>query len=209
MRKIAIVFTLIIGCCQLAIAQYDPQAKEILDRVSNKYSKMNAFKANFVNTLENKEAGVDEEYTGTIHIKDDLFKLEMGSNIIYFDGKLMRQYDSDLLEYQIRVPDAEIESLNLSSVLNLYKDGYKYRIREQNADGYLIELVPEDKTKSFFKILMDFSTKFDVKSFTYFEKNGNLVATKVQEFQEKPNLTKDFFNFFKANLEVVDSVDLR
>ncbi len=209
MRKFAIVFTLIIGCCQLAMAQYDPAAKDILDRVSNKYSKMNAFTANFINTLENEEAGVDEEYNGTIHIKDDLFKLEMGSNIIFFDGKLMRQYDADLQEYTIRIPDAEITSLNLSTVLNLYKDGYKYRIREQNADGYLIELVPEDKTKSFFKILMDFSTDFDVKSFTYFEKNGNLVATKVQKFEEKPNLQKGFFNFFKANLEVIDSVDLR
>lgn len=209
MRKIAIVFTLIIGCCQFAMAQYDPQAKEILDQVSNKYSKMNAFTANFVNTLENKEAGVDEEYTGVIHIKDDLFKLEMGSDIIFFDGKLIRQYDSDLQEYSIRIPDAEIESLNLSSVLNLYKDGYKYRIREQNAAGYLIELVPEDKTKSFFKILMDFTTNFDVKSFTYFEKNGNLVSTKVEKFEERPNLTKNFFNFFKANLEVIDSVDLR
>lgn len=209
MKKIAIVFTLIICCCQVAMAQYDPQAKEILDRVSNKYSKMNGFKADFVNTLENKEAGVDEEYLGTIHVKNDLFKLEMGANIIFFDGKLIRQYDSDLQEYTIRIPDAEIESLNLSTVLNLYKDGYKYRIREQNADGYLIELVPEDRTKSFHKILMDFTTNFDVRSFTYFEKNGNLVSTSVKEFQEKPDLQKSFFDFFKANLEVIDSVDLR
>lgn len=209
MKNIAIVFTLIMCCCQVVMAQYDPQAKEILDQVSNKYSKMNGFTANFVNTLENKEAGVDEEYTGTIHIKDDLFKLEMGANIIYFDGKLIRQYDSDLQEYTIRIPDAEVESLNLATVLNLYKDGYKYRMREQNADGYLIELVPEDRTKSFHKIVMDFNAKFDVKSFTYFEKNGNLVSTIVKEFQEKPNLQNSFFDFFKANLEVQDSVDLR
>jgi len=209
MKKIATLFTLFICCCQVATAQFDPQAKEILDRVSTKYGKMNAFKANFINKIENKEAAVDEEYSGIVHIKDDLFRLESDTKIIYYDGSLIREYDSDLQEYSIRVPDADIESLNLTSILNLYKDGYKYRVREQNATGYVIELVPQDQTKSFHKILMKFSNNFDVKSFTYFEKNGNLVSTIVETFEEKPNLTKGFFNFFKANLEVIDSVDLR
>lgn len=209
MKKIAIVITLILGFGHIAFAQYDPAAKEILDRVSNKYSKMNAFRADFINKLENKEAGVDEEYGGIIYIKDDLFKVELGSEIIFFDGAIIRQYDSDLQEYSIRLPETDMESFKLSSVLNLYKDGYKYRIREQSADGYVIELVPEDKNKSFFKIVMDFSKNYDIKSFTYFEKSGNLVSTIVQDLEEKPDLTRGYFDFFKANLEVIDSVDMR
>ncbi|MGB3467853.1 MAG: outer membrane lipoprotein carrier protein LolA [Cyclobacteriaceae bacterium] len=209
MRKIAIVITLILGFGHFASAQYDPAAKEILDRVSNKYSNMNAFKADFVNKMENKEAGVDEEYGGIIYIKDDLFKVEMGSEIIYFDGAIIRQYDSDLQEYSIRIPEADMDSYKLSSVLELYKDGYKYRIREQNADGYIIELVPEDTNKSFHKLVMDFSKDYYIKSITYFEKNGNLISTIVKKTEEKPELTRSYFDFFKANLEVIDSVDMR
>ena len=210
MKKIAIVLTLLLVCGQFAMAQYDPQAKDILDRVSSKYSKIKAFKATFVNKLENEAAGVDEEYEGIVYIKDDLFKLEIDTRAIFFDGKLIRDYDGDTQEYSIRDPDPEVESLNLTTVLNLYKEGYKYRVREQNANGYVIELIPVDvESKSFNKILMNFSTTYDVKSFTYFEKKGNLVTTLVKEFEVMPELSRSFFNLYQAKLEVLDSIDLR
>ncbi len=212
MKKILFVVSLamILGLIsQSSFAQKDPQAKEILDRVSNKYSKMNAFKADFVYKLENSEAGIDEEMQGLIHIKDDQFKLELLNKIIFFDGDLIREYDNDFQEYTIKEYDSETEEVNLSSVLNLYKEGFKYRIREQTAEGYFIELVPEDGDKSFFKIIMEVNNKFEVNSFTYFEKNGNLVSTLVKNFEEQPNLQLSFFDFFQANLEVIDSVDMR
>jgi len=55
MKKTVILLSLILilGCITVpASAQYDPQAKEILDRVNNKYSKMNAIKADFIYKLE-------------------------------------------------------------------------------------------------------------------------------------------------------------
>ncbi len=208
MRRFYILGLILMSFCFDGVAQYDPQAKEILDRVSNKYSKMNAFKADFNYKLENKEADINEKMKGTIYIKDDQFKLELLSKIIFFDGDLIREYDSDFEEYTIREYDSEEEEINLSSVMDLYKDGFKYYVREQNADGYVIELQPEDRTKSFFKILMNVDTNSNIKSFTYFEKNGNLVTTEITGFKELPSLSNSFFDFFKAGLNVVDSVDM-
>jgi len=210
-RKIAFYSLIIaLGCTSFPLmAQYDPQAKEILDRVNDKYNKMNAIKADFIYKLENKEAGIEEEMEGLIHIKEDRFKLELLNKIIFFDGELIREYDNDFQEYTIREYESSAEEINLSSVLGLYKNGFKYRIKEQNATGYQIELVPEDQSKSYHKIVMDINNQFDFNSFTYYEKNGNLVSTIVKSLEERPDLRLKFFNFFQANLEVIDSVDMR
>lgn len=216
MKKVVFVLTFFLACGQIAMAQYDPEAKEILDRVNQKYSSMKAFKAEFVNKLqfefeENQgQEGIDEEFTGTVYIKDDLFKLEVGTRVIFFDGKLIREYDGDTQEYTIREPEAsDLEEFNISSVLNLYKEGFKYRIREQDKDSYSIELVPVKNDKSYNKIVMKVSRGYDIQSFTYFEKDGNLVTIIVKELEEKPNLANNFFNLYQAKLEVVDSIDLR
>ncbi len=191
-----------------AFAQYEPEAKAVLDAVSQKYKNISAFKADFQYRLENEEAGVNEEMDGSIHIMDDKFKLEMLSRIIFFDGSYIREYDADFQEYTVREYESEDEELNLSSLLDLYKDGFKYGIRSQSSSGYEIELQPEDLNKSFFKIVMKIDSKNNIKSFTYYEKNGNLVTTEIKSLEEKPGLKGSFFNFFKANLEVVDSVDM-
>lgn len=191
-----------------AFAQYEPEAKAVLDAVSQKYKNISAFKADFQYRLENEEAGVNEEMDGSIHIMDDKFKLEMLSRIIFFDGSYIREYDVDFQEYTVREYESEDEELNLSSLLDLYKDGFKYGIRSQSSSGYEIELQPEDLNKSFFKIVMKIDSKNNIKSFTYYEKNGNLVTTEIKSLEEKPGLKGSFFNFFKANLEVVDSVDM-
>ncbi|MEL7145500.1 MAG: outer membrane lipoprotein carrier protein LolA [Bacteroidota bacterium] len=216
MKKVAFVLTLFLTFGQLAMAQYDPQAKDILDRVNQKYSSMKAFKADFVNKLqfdfgeEQGQEGIDEEFTGTVYIKDDLFKLEVGTRTIFFDGKLIREYDGDTQEYTIREPEAsDLEEFNISSVLNLYKEGFKYRVREQDKSSYSIELVPVKNDKSYNKLVMKISTGFDIQSITYFEKDGNLVTILVEELQEQPNLSNSFFSLYQAKLEVIDSIDLR
>ncbi|MCR9253789.1 MAG: outer membrane lipoprotein carrier protein LolA [bacterium] len=192
-----------------AFAQYEPEAKAVLDAVSSKYKNMTAFKADFQYRLVNEEADINEEMDGSIHIMDDKFKLEMLNRIIFFDGNFIREYDVDFQEYTVRDYESEHEELNLSSMLDLYKDGFKYMVRSQSSNGYEIELQPEANDKSFFKILMKVDAKNNVKSFTYYEKNGNLVTTEITNQEEKPGLKASFFDFFKANLEVVDSVDVR
>ncbi len=190
-------------------AQKDPKAKEILEKVSDKYNKMVSFKIEFTRNLTNNEAGVSDDISGTIYLMDNLFKLEFLSRIVYFDGKYMRNYDPDLQEYTINVPEGEEQELNLSSVLGLYKKGYNYQLSEQDSKGFIIELVPENKDQSFTKISMDISKKYEIRSFTYHEDNGNLVSTIVDKLKELPNAKPSFFDFFQANLTVIDSVDLR
>ncbi len=207
MNKLNVILVLMFVCCG-AMAQYEPEAKTVLDAVSSKYKKMDAFKANFKYKLVNKEADINEEMDGVIYIMDDKFKLEMLSKIIFFDGTYIREYDEDFQEYTIRDYESEEEELNLSSILDLYKDGFKYGVRSKSANGYEIELQPENNDKSFFKIVMDIDPKNNIRSFTYYEKNGNLVTTEIKSLEEKPNLNKSFFDFFQAKLEVVDSVDM-
>ena len=218
MKKVAFALTFFLALGQLAMAQYDPRAKEVLDRVNQKYSSMKAFKAEFVNKLqfefgeEQSQEGIDEEFTGTVYIKDDLFKLEVGTRAIFFDGKLLREYDSDTQEYTIREPEAsDLEEFNISSVLNLYKEGFKYRIRDEDQDNseHSIELVPIKNDKSYNKIVMKATKGYDIKSFTYFEKDGNLVTILIEKLDEMPNLANSFFNLYNAQLEVLDSIDLR
>ncbi len=207
MRKLIVALSMLF-IAQLGWSQYDPAAKTVLDAMSAKYKKVTAFKANFSQKIENKAAGIEEEMEGEITVKGKMYKLEVIGTEIFNNGKEVWVYTPDLEEVTVSPYNPEEEEITPGNVYDIYKSGFKYALISQLSNGdRVIELDPESKDKTFFKIRLIVDSKDNMKSFTVFEKTGSQYLYEIKNFKSLSSLTDSFFTFDPSknpNVEVVD-----
>ena len=190
-------------------AQYDPAALSVLDAMSSKYKNIDTFKASFSQKLTNESAGLDETISGDIAIKGDKYVLEVASQKIFNDGEDIYSYNAEINEVTISTYDPEESEITLSNVYDLYKKGVKYALIEIKPNGdRLIELSPESREKSYFKIRMTIDAKDELKSFTIFEHSGNKYIYSINSFV--PTVLNDsYFTFDTSKYPSVEMIDFR
>ena len=192
-----------------ASAQYDPLALTVLDAMSAKYKKVGAFKVTFSQNLTNESANLDETISGRIAVKGGMYLLDLENQRIFNNGIDICNYNPEIGEVIISTYDPEESEITLSNVYDLYKNGFKYvlRFKETNGDR-IIELDPESRDKSYFKIRMVINAKDELKSFTVFEKTGNRYMYSITSFE--PVLLKDsYFTFDPLKYPNVEVIDFR
>ncbi|MEP2025139.1 outer membrane lipoprotein carrier protein LolA [Reichenbachiella sp.] len=195
-----------------AIAQKDPAAKEVLDAMSEKYQKIPAFRAQFSYTMEDDSDEIDEGFKGTILVKGDKYKLIMDEQEVTFDGSDIYTYLKEENEITISSFDPEEEEISLSNIFNIYKEGYKYVYTESKNNGTtdVVDLVPEDRDKEYFKIRMEIAASDkSLKSFKVFDKSGSRYLYKVLSFKEDATITDKTFAYDKAKFQGAEVIDFR
>ncbi len=198
-----------------ADAQYDKKAKEYLDKVSAKYAGVKAFKASFTYSMESPVNDVSDSFSGDIMVKgNDKIKINLRDQIIFIDGTTQWNYLPDDKEVNIVEYDPEEMEFSPDKIYNLYKTGYKYiyiePIQENGKTYHVIDLVPEDKNKSFFKIKLFIEDNTNnIASWRIYEKSGNKYQYKITSFEENANLSDAEFKFDKNKYKGVEEIDLR
>lgn len=209
MKKIILLFAITI-LSQGAFAQYDPEAKAILDAMSAKYKKVLAFSASFSQKIENQSAGIDESIEGEITVKGEKYKLEILGSEVYNNGKEVWIFTPELEEVTVSTYDPSEEEITPGNVYDLYRKGFKYALISEISNGdRVIELDPESREKSYYKIRMIINAKDEVKSFTVFEKTGNRYLYTVTNFKPITSLSDGFFTFDGTKYPDVEVVDFR
>ena len=208
MKKLFSITTLSL-IVNLVFAQYDPEALAVLDAMSGKYKDAEAFKASFVQKLTNKDAGLDESISGLITVKGDMYLLEVAGQKIFNNGSDVYSYSEEIEEVTVSTYDPEEEEINLGNVYDLYKEGFKYALlaEVQNGDR-IIELDPESRDKSYFKIRMNINSKDELKSFTVYERTNNVYEFVINDFEEI-SVEDSFFTFDPEKYPDVEVIDFR
>ena len=208
MKKILIAIFSVAMVAQ-TMAQYDPEALAVLDAMSSKYKKVDAFKASFSQKLTNESAGLDETISGDIAVKGDMYVLEVAGQKIYNDGTDIYTFNEEINEVTISTYDPEESEITLSNVYDLYKDGFKYALIEKKGNGdRVVELDPESRDKSYFKIRMTINAKDELRSFTVFERTGNKYVYSIDSFTPA-NLNDSYFTFDTSKYPNVEVIDFR
>lgn len=190
------------------------KAKEILNKTSAEYKSNKSLKANFKYTLEIRQEDFKEEQNGTIYLMDKKFKLDLGDQQIISDGVNIWTYLEDVNEVQISTYNPAEMDVNPSEMFTMYESGYLYayagEVTDKGKSLHVIELTPEDKSESYFKVklFIDKSNYKIVKS-QIFEKNGNIYTYEILDQKPNPDLPDDFFTFNKSNHPKVTVIDLR
>lgn len=192
----------------------DAKSTQILDAASKTYNSYKSIKANFTMAIVNKQTNQTTKESGTLHIKNRKFKVEMTSQELYSDGKTLWTYLKDANEVQISNVDDLDSEINPSNIFTIYKKGFEHRFGgTKTIDGNevnIVELTPTDKSKSYFKIKISVEKKTNkIKSMTIFSKNGIELTYKINALTPNVDYKDDFFKFNSRQKPGVIEIDLR
>lgn len=210
-KKILILtFTVIISIP--VNAQKDPVAKGILDAMSAKYKAIPSFSTNFSYTMEDPEEEINEKFEGRIIVMKNKFKFNMESHEVINNGVTVWTFLKDDNEVTISDFDPEEQEISLSNIFNIYKNGYKYLFLDNESTGAndVIDLVPEDLEKTFYKIRMTIKKgTSDLQSFKIFDKSGSRYLYKIKKFKVDTSITANDFTFDENAYPDVEIIDFR
>ncbi len=198
-----------------AQAQYDPEAKKILDGVSQKYRSLESFQANYRQTLQGADGEVFDEVSGKIIVKGNKFNLEMGDYRIISDGTTLWTYMKKSNEVNISDYEPGEGEITPTEIYTLYEKGYKYVLQSELKDGnknlQTIDMEPEDRRSEIAKIrlVVDKSTSM-VTRWIIFERGSNSRQLfEINDFEPNAAAPDKLFTFNKADHKGVKVVDLR
>ncbi|RLD64385.1 MAG: outer membrane lipoprotein carrier protein LolA [Bacteroidetes bacterium] len=221
--KKKLITILFLATTLVGYSQKGPKAKSILDKVSSKTKSYKTIKSNFSYNMENLQDGVNETFEGTVFVKGNKYKILLMGTETYSNGKNRWVYMPDEEEvnlYEVEKKDRKNKNQdddvlsNPRDLFNIYNKGFKYKyISEVVEDGrklYLIELVPRNKKKNFFKIKVKIDkAKYQLYSIKYFSKDGNRYTIKIKNFKPNVKMQDDMFTFDTKAHPDVEVVDMR
>jgi outer membrane lipoprotein-sorting protein len=192
----------------------DPKATEILKGVSEKYKSYKSVTSDFKIIIEDQKNKTKETQSGKISIKGSMYRLTLSDQEVISDGKTVWTYLKEANEVQINEPSAKSGSITPNNIFTLYESGFGTRFNgEKNIGGkvyYIIDLVPEDTKKSFFKVQLNINkNEKQVSSAKVFQKNGTFLYYSIDKFKTNSIESDSIFTFNKASYPGVEVIDLR
>lgn len=198
-----------------SIGKSDPAAKKILDNVSSKFKTYKSVTANFSLRIENSGGKVQGTKSGTVNMKGSKYRVNISGQEIYSDGNNIWTYDRSANEVQLTKFDPSANTITPQKMFtNFYDKDFLYKLNSEKKLGnkviQQIELTPVDKTKTFFKVLVDIDKNSrNIVSTKVFEKNGNRYIYTVTSMKTNAPLSESLFVFNSKNHPNVEVVDLR
>jgi outer membrane lipoprotein carrier protein len=199
------------------MAQQDPKAKEILDKLSLTTKSFKTIQIDFSFTLENKKNNVNQTYEGQVTLKGKSYRLHMPvfSMEVFCDGTTSWSYLTEAKECNINsVGDNNEGSLNPANIFTIYEKGFNYAfVGEENLAGkevQVLDLFPTDKTKEFVKVRLYIDkAKSQIAKALTFNKDGNTYTLLLKTMKTNIELKDDYFKFDKSKYPGVSMNDMR
>ncbi len=197
------------------LGKSDPDAKKILDNVSAKFKTYKSVSAHFTLKIENSSGKIMGTKDGTVSMKDSKYRISVSGQEIYSDGNNIWTYDKSANEVQITKFDPSANSITPQKMFtNFYDKDFLYKLNGETKQGkktlQAIELTPTDKTKSFFKVIVEIDKNSkSIESTEIFEKTGDRYIYTVTSMMENINMPAGLFVFDVKDYPKVEVVDLR
>ncbi len=198
-----------------SLGKSDPDAKKILDNVSAKFKTYKTVSANFILKIENADGKSQGTKSGVVSMKGSKYRVSVSGQEIYSDGSNIWTYDKSSNEVQLTKFDPASNTITPQKMFtNFYDKDFLYKLNKETKQGNKIiqeiELTPVDKTKTFFKVLVNIDkVSKNIISTKVFEKNGNRYIYTINSMKTNTNLPDAMFVFDAKNYPNVEVVDLR
>ena len=197
------------------IGKSDPDAKKILDDVSAKFKTYKSVVSHFTLKIENSAGKALGTKSGIINMEGSKYRISVPGQEIYSDGTNIWTYDKSANEVQITQFDPSTNSITPQKMFtNFYDKDFLYKLNGEVKKGNKtleeIELTPVDKTKSFFKVLVDIdkSAKSIVSS-EVFQKTGDRYLYTITSMKTNTSIPDGLFVFNSKDYPKVEVIDLR
>jgi outer membrane lipoprotein-sorting protein len=214
MRNVSLLLLSLLVPCSL-YAQKDAKATELLNAVSNHYKSFKSMQAAFTIIIENQKEKTTDRQKGTLTVKGDKYKVELGSQDIISDGQIVWTHLKEEKEVQINSNNnSKEESLTPNRIFSIGQEGYKSRMGDRKKEGdkiiQTVELTPEDAKKPYFKIILQIDrNKNLLTSLKVLNKSGINVTYTIDRFIQNIEAPDVLFSFDTAKHKDVEVIDLR
>jgi outer membrane lipoprotein carrier protein len=193
----------------------DPEAKKLLDAVSAKFKTFKSVKAGFTLKIENAAGKVQGTKTGTVMMKGVKYRVSITGQEIFCDGATIWTYDVAAKEVQVTTLDNSSGSITPQKLFtNFYDKDFLFvlgtDIKRDGKTFQVVELTPIDKTKPFFKVVLEIDKANKVLMATrVFEKNGTRYLYAINSMATAAVIADDSFAFTAKKYPGVEVIDLR
>lgn len=197
------------------IGKSDPDAKKILDNVSAKFKTYKSIVAAFSLKIENSSGKTLGTKTGVVNMKGSKYRISAAGQEIYSDGNNIWTYDKSANEVQLTKFDASANAITPQKMFtNFYDKDFLYKLNGETKEGKKtlqeIELTPLDKTKTFFKVIVDIDKNTaSIVSTKIFQKTGDRYTYTVTSMKTNANIPEDLFVFDPKKYPKAEVIDLR
>ncbi len=194
-------------------AQNDPNAKKILDGVSNKFKTINALQANYTLTVTNKAGKNAGTKTGTLLLKGQKYVINDKSLQIFSDGKTVWRYEAAANEVTISPVDNSATGITPAKLFtNFYDKDFSYKLNGNKsvAGKQLseIELTPTAKNKNYSKVYVYVDPAQNmIMSSKVVENSGNSYNYSISNLKTNVNLPDNQFVFDKSKHPGVEEIE--
>lgn len=193
----------------------DPEAKKVLDAVSAKFKSFKAVESGFSLKIENSSGKNLGTKAGTVYMKGSKYRVNVTGQEIYCDGSNISTFDKTANELTITKIDPSANSITPQKMFtNFYDKDFLYKLNEESKVGgktvQQVELTPIDKSKPFFKVLVNVDKKGQtITSTKVYEKTGNIYTYTVSKMKTGAVINDTQFVFDAKKYPGVEVVDLR
>jgi outer membrane lipoprotein carrier protein len=189
----------------------DPEAKKILDAVSNKFKSYKSVQGKFNLKIENAANKLIGTKTGMVYMKGTKYKISITGQEIFCDGTTIWTYDKSANEVTINKLEANNNTITPQKLFtNFYDKDFLYKLNGEAKGTQEIELTPIDKSKPFFKVLVGINKAAQsISSTKVFEKTGNKYTYVINNMNTSGTITDAQFVFDAKKYAGVEVVDLR
>ena len=207
MKRIKILFI----CLLIASSTYSQEsenAKELLDKVSNKMGAYKNMYIGFSQTLSNKDAGINEgdepPIKGVINLQGEKYNLDYLGNTFIYDGKKLYVINND--EKEISISDGDLEDsdgfIYPSKLLTFYKEGYNFEMGElKNINGRKIQYVilnPIDSNSDIIRVELGIDIKTNhIYRLIQIGSNSSKTKFTITKFKSNQPISDKLFTFNK------------
>ena len=212
MNRLSLIFVSFLLSVNLSFSQ-DEVAKQILDDLSEKGKSYTDITAEFKFNFSNSDQGIDEDSEGKIWIKEDMYKLDMSSDLsIINNGETLWYFMKDVPEVQIMENDPDDE-MNPSRIFTIYEKGYEYEYKGaesiNSARVHKINLHPNESGIISLVTLYIDAEKTELIKIKIKDKDGGTTTYTITRFITNSDLPTSFFNFKRKDHPNVEVIDLR
>ena len=220
MKKYLLASTLLFSILSIyaqsnSLGNSDPEAKKVLDAVSNKFKTYKTVQANFSLAVEDGKGKSQGTKKGTDYMKSAKYRVTITGQEIFCDGSNIWTYDKSSKEVTISKFDPSVNTITPQKLFtNFYDKDFLYKLNsEKKIAGKTlmeIEMTPVDKTKNFHKVYLYVDKKSQtIYSTKVLDKSGNKYTYTVTSMSPNVSINDSQFIFDKKKYPGVEEVDLR
>jgi outer membrane lipoprotein carrier protein len=193
----------------------DPDAKKLLDAVTTKFKSFKSVQAKFTLKIENAAGKTLGSKSGSVYMKGLKYKISITGQDIYCDGVNVSTYDPSSKELTVTKVDPSANTLTPQKIFtDFYDKDFLYKLNDDKVVAGKtieeVELTPTDKTKTFFKVLVDIDKDSKkIVSTKIFEKTGERYTYSLSNMNTTTLVPDDTFIFDDKKYPGTEVVDLR